>query len=752
MKIVKIILAFTCLYLLWMGEKNALVFHTDKLNSDSVNKVVEHIQTLEQFGPRNNGSQGHLHARQWLSDRLKNYGLKVNIQKDYQCHEYTCAPVANVIARRSNGIDQSTLVVMAHYDTHAATPGAADNGLGVAIALALAERSLNLSTTHNLEFVFTDGEEWGLLGARAYFDNIPSNKKIVGVINLDARGNQGKSFLFESFNLSTQALQGYISNAEAPSGFSLLTDLYLLTGNNTDLSVFRGSEGFGVNFAIAGNLPAYHTALDSLAFLSKESIWHQWDNARAIFDYASTSQETLIGQGSNLLITDVYTLFMVILSPLSVLISMVISLVIALAAIMLLRPKLKVLGKSIMSWLIAVLGVTAANFLILQIYYLMGGSSYDIIVDYNYLWLTVLGTSIALMLLTRRLFILTVSIQQLSLALSIIFAALGFVSYALLPSLCLLFVPGALLWAITAVISNKYAMTTRMVFYSGWLLTAIVSVKALYYMDLAIGLRIMPTAGFLLGLILYPLFAMSWSHRTKSSLSLKHSSKLTAISLFVAALCLLAHFTVRHHDEDKAKKLAFSEFHNLETNKHYLVADTANFDQGSPLKSIFNAQPSYPWATVNLAIEKGRESLTSNGNSKVQVNYSASVNGSNTIHLRSDTQIEHSWVFIPANAKPELLKVNDYSLELNRQNPKYTNGYYILQLLDSSQEVTLTIKANNDFTMLVMAEDVNIPTDQFDEVAEFSSHFLPSRKGNTIKTLSQLDIQNADTSTSALTK
>lgn len=208
MKIVKIILAFTCLYLLWMGEKNALVFHTDKLNSDSVNKVVEHIQTLEQFGPRNNGSQGHLHARQWLSDRLKNYGLKVNIQKDYQCHEYTCAPVANVIARRSNGIDQSTLVVMAHYDTHAATPGAADNGLGVAIALALAERSLNLSTTHNLEFVFTDGEEWGLLGARAYFDNIPSNKKIVGVINLDARGNQGKSFLFESFNLSTQALQG----------------------------------------------------------------------------------------------------------------------------------------------------------------------------------------------------------------------------------------------------------------------------------------------------------------------------------------------------------------------------------------------------------------------------------------------------------------------------------------------------------------------------------------------------------------
>jgi aminopeptidase YwaD len=73
----------------------------------------------------------------------------------------------NVVARR-NGAQQERVVLMAHLDTMADTPGAIDNGSGVAVLLALAERLARRDLGIGVEWIALNGEEVGGLGDAEY--------------------------------------------------------------------------------------------------------------------------------------------------------------------------------------------------------------------------------------------------------------------------------------------------------------------------------------------------------------------------------------------------------------------------------------------------------------------------------------------------------------------------------------------------------------------------------------------------------
>lgn len=84
----------------------------------------------------------------------------------------------NVVGRlRPNA--EKRLVLCAHFDTKINTPGASDNGGGVAVLLGLAERLSKLETSVGLELVAFNGEEYLPMGddeylrrAEAYFESI----------------------------------------------------------------------------------------------------------------------------------------------------------------------------------------------------------------------------------------------------------------------------------------------------------------------------------------------------------------------------------------------------------------------------------------------------------------------------------------------------------------------------------------------------------------------------------------------------
>ena len=66
----------------------------------------------------------------------------------------------------------------------AAGPGVSDDGAGVAAVLEIARALKSLPRTrHSIVILIDDGEEAGLLGARAFVDSHPWAKDIAAAIN-----------------------------------------------------------------------------------------------------------------------------------------------------------------------------------------------------------------------------------------------------------------------------------------------------------------------------------------------------------------------------------------------------------------------------------------------------------------------------------------------------------------------------------------------------------------------------------------
>lgn len=86
----------------------------------------------------------------------------------------------NVVAERPGAVAGSGAVLLAaHYDTVAGSPGADDNASGVAVVLEAARRFADRPTPRALRLVFFDGEERGLLGSRAY---VADPERIAGLV------------------------------------------------------------------------------------------------------------------------------------------------------------------------------------------------------------------------------------------------------------------------------------------------------------------------------------------------------------------------------------------------------------------------------------------------------------------------------------------------------------------------------------------------------------------------------------------
>ena len=131
-----------------------------------------------------------------IVDELARLAYKPQVQVGFACSEYgDCATVNNVVARLDGSAPGSAVLLAAHYDSVPAAPGDSDDGAGVAAVLEIARALQSLPRPRNsIIFLIDDGEEAGLLGARAFVDSHPWAKEVRAAVNLDARGTSGPSF------------------------------------------------------------------------------------------------------------------------------------------------------------------------------------------------------------------------------------------------------------------------------------------------------------------------------------------------------------------------------------------------------------------------------------------------------------------------------------------------------------------------------------------------------------------------------
>src|SRR5215831_4720629 len=221
-------------------------------------------------------------------------GYQPQVQSAFDCNAYgLCAAVNNVVARL-NGTDVSSdgdaILLAAHYDSVAAGPGASDDGAGVASLLEIARALKSIPPArHSIIFLADEGEEAGLIGARAFVDFHPWAKEVRAAINLDARGSSGPSLLFETGAASEWAIRLFESSAQRPVTSSIFYAVYRQMPNDTDMTVFKSAGKQGANFAYVGNAAQYHTPLDNRANLISSTIQQQGENALGLVEaFANT--------------------------------------------------------------------------------------------------------------------------------------------------------------------------------------------------------------------------------------------------------------------------------------------------------------------------------------------------------------------------------------------------------------------------------------------------------------------------------
>ena len=191
----------------------------------------------------------------------------------------SCGTVTDVVAQVAPGQGKA-LVLLAHLDSVPAGPGASDDESGDATILETvrALKARGMKTDHPILALHTDGEEFGLLGANAFLDD-PANRARVGaVINVEARGNQGQSLLFQTSPGDAPLIDLYAKSVPRYATSSLFSVIYRLLPNDTDLTVFLRNDLPGFNFAFSENVAHYHTALDRRENLDPGTLQMHGDN------------------------------------------------------------------------------------------------------------------------------------------------------------------------------------------------------------------------------------------------------------------------------------------------------------------------------------------------------------------------------------------------------------------------------------------------------------------------------------------
>jgi hypothetical protein len=265
----------------------------------SAGRAQLHLKQIAR-APHPVGSAEQARVRDYIVGELKKSGVHPRIQKAETARTFLprvhrAGRVENIVAILP-GQSEHAFLFTAHYDSVGTGPGAGDDGASVAGFLeSIRILSKDQSRKNTLIFLFSDGEEAGLLGAAAFakqFDLSP----VRAVFDFEARGISGPSIMFQTGRDSGGLLRLYLNHAQYAYGTSMGPALYDLLPNDTDFSIFK-QKGFpGLDFAFIGGVEYYHTSLDSADMVAARTIQHQGENilslARAI---SSAAPEELEG-------------------------------------------------------------------------------------------------------------------------------------------------------------------------------------------------------------------------------------------------------------------------------------------------------------------------------------------------------------------------------------------------------------------------------------------------------------------------
>jgi peptidase M28-like protein len=247
----------------------------------SAERAMKHVVAIAQR-PHPIGSAEHDRVRDYLVAQLSILGLEPQIQNatGVGTRSADAGRVQNILARITGGQSGGPAVLLvAHYDSVEAAPGAADDGAGIAAILETVRAvRAGVPLLHDIIVLFTDGEESGLLGAAAFVREHPWAKDVAMALNFEARGTAGRSLMFETGPGNLDAVR-VLRTVPGVTAGSMFTTIYRTMLVDTDLSEL-GTPA--LNFAFGDGADRYHTSHDDVAHLNIGSLQHHGQQALAL--------------------------------------------------------------------------------------------------------------------------------------------------------------------------------------------------------------------------------------------------------------------------------------------------------------------------------------------------------------------------------------------------------------------------------------------------------------------------------------
>lgn len=173
------------------------------------------------------------------------------------------------------GTMEDNVLISAHYDSHGmrggvSFPGADDNASGVAAVLEMLKEAVKTNRpaeSRGLVVVFFSGEEWGLIGSRAFAATEGLGRSFVAALNFDSisRGDESKVYV-----LGVLPNPDLVSFAEENG-----QALGLSFSHEAEFAFFRGSDHFSLHLAgvpsidvTTGRTPEMDSIKDSVELMN----------------------------------------------------------------------------------------------------------------------------------------------------------------------------------------------------------------------------------------------------------------------------------------------------------------------------------------------------------------------------------------------------------------------------------------------------------------------------------------------------
>ena len=227
------------------------------------------IDTLNYLiqNPRNYGSDWNKKTADYISDKLKSYGLE-----NVHFEDFDSGKGRNVVGELGTG---SNIIVVTggHRDTPKGTcfswpcPGAVDNGGGTVAVMEVARvlaSCKNYIKTNKLRFVLFDGEELGMWGSYAYAEDHmdKNNENINRMVNFDCVGDKDSTGLVvyrtadDFSNSADKGCQSLNINCEKVNGAGSSSDQIPFASRGAKILWIKVNNGCGT---------CYHQSCDDMS-------------------------------------------------------------------------------------------------------------------------------------------------------------------------------------------------------------------------------------------------------------------------------------------------------------------------------------------------------------------------------------------------------------------------------------------------------------------------------------------------------